>query len=335
MQGTRRLVKLLGLTTVRAFEPLQISYRSTPRRSTLALSYSSGADRNFTSSAEAKTNRTQASSSPVHASALQILENTRKDVQAKTLSQQQKLNSVKEARAAVNAAILNLRHPNRGDDYSLKVGEIPSSAHPPQLDTRHSPLASHIDLAHLLWRSAATKGSIAVDCTAGNGYDSLELARIIGCNSGGTSRLFSIDVQAKAIDETKKRLSSYLTSKGMNRVTFIQGSFNPFPAEVVAQKGQISLMVYNLGFLPGSDKSITTNASDTLESLAQAETLIKRGGAISITCYPGHEGGAEEAAAVRNWAENLDMNKFRVWVHERVNVESGVKMPLVIMAFLL
>lgn len=45
---------------------------------------------------------------------------------------------------------------------------------------------------------------------------------------------------------------------------------------------------YNLGWLPGGDKSITTKLEDTLESIEAAKRLVKHGGMISIMLYPGH-----------------------------------------------
>ena len=56
------------------------------------------------------------------------------------------------------------------------------------------------------------------------------------------------------------------------------------------------LIVYNLGYLPGSDKLLTTKTSSTLLSVEKALSLIAPNGAISITCYPGHEEGKKEEA---------------------------------------
>lgn len=45
---------------------------------------------------------------------------------------------------------------------------------------------------------------------------------------------------------------------------------------------------YNLGWLPGGDKSITTMLEDTLESIEAAQRLVKHGGMISVMLYRGH-----------------------------------------------
>lgn len=45
---------------------------------------------------------------------------------------------------------------------------------------------------------------------------------------------------------------------------------------------------YNLGWLPGGDKSITTKLEDTLESIEAAKRLVRHGGMISVMLYTGH-----------------------------------------------
>lgn len=45
---------------------------------------------------------------------------------------------------------------------------------------------------------------------------------------------------------------------------------------------------YNLGWLPGGDKSITTKLEDTLQSIEAAKRLVKHGGMISVMLYRGH-----------------------------------------------
>src|SRR5690606_25537032 len=62
---------------------------------------------------------------------------------------------------------------------------------------------------------------------------------------------------------------------------------------------------YNLGYLPGGDKTITTLADHTVDSLQCAVKLIKPGGIVSILCYPGHTEGKTETERVRSFATEL------------------------------
>lgn len=76
----------------------------------------------------------------------------------------------------------------------------------------------------------------------------------------------------------------------------------------------LKLVVYNLGYLPQSDHTITTCVKTTLASVNLASQLVLPGGAISITCYPGHEEGAREEQALLSWVQTLDWKIFYyVW----------------------
>ncbi len=81
----------------------------------------------------------------------------------------------------------------------------------------------------------------------------------------------------------------------------------------------MDLIVYNLGYLPKSDKKVITEADTTLKSLNSAIDLLNSDGLLSITCYPGHCGGGKESVAVLNWSKNLDKNGFHVIVNYWLN----------------
>ena len=65
----------------------------------------------------------------------------------------------------------------------------------------------------------------------------------------------------------------------------------------------VDAVVFNLGWLPGGDKSVTTLLDSTLEAVNAALELMKRGGLMTIwRGYPGHaEGGARERDAPIHW----------------------------------
>ena len=76
--------------------------------------------------------------------------------------------------------------------------------------------------------------------------------------------------------------------------------------------GKISLVTFNLGYLPGGDKSLTTLPSTTISALEQAVTLLKKGGALSIIAYAGHKEGAEEHQAIEQWLDSLALKVERL-----------------------
>ncbi|CAN0022771.1 unnamed protein product [Ectocarpus sp. 4 AP-2014] len=190
--------------------------------------------------------------------------------------------------------------------------------------SRNNPAASHSHMAHLLWRQVAGPGDTVLDCTAGNGHDSLELAKIVALKDGVGS-LYVMDVQAsllraaeeQAIEATRERLRSELGELALKRSTLIKGNFREMPAEL--EPLSVQLVVYNLGWLPGGDKSITTKLEDTLESIEAAKRVVKHGGMISVMLYRGHAEGKRETEAVLDYAAGLAHSQWRVFMHERIN----------------
>lgn len=51
------------------------------------------------------------------------------------------------------------------------------------------------------------------------------------------------------------------------------------------------LVAFNLGYLPGGDKTMITKSETTLLGLEAAERVVAPGGLISLLVYVGHPGG--------------------------------------------
>ena len=170
-----------------------------------------------------------------------------------------------------------------------------------------------LDLAHSFWQKHLTASDNAIDATCGNGHDTLFLTQLLTSGS-----LFAFDIQEQALINTKKLLKEHgientKSSKNTKiiksrcskkqKLCFFQQSHTTFKKTLF--NCPIKLIVYNLGYLPGSDKKLTTLTQNTLISLEKALDLIIPGGALSIICYPGHTEGKKETAAVEIWVENL------------------------------
>lgn len=173
-------------------------------------------------------------------------------------------------------------------------------------------LDSPTHFAHKLWSTFLKVGDYAIDATAGNGHDTLFLAQSILSDNQG--KLIAFDIQREALAQTQKLLSDKCPSL-INRIELKLASHSQMK-ELCAPKAQ--LIVFNLGYLPGSDKSITTLTKTTLESLNQAVDLLDIEGILSITCYPGHLEGQKESAAVLDWAGSL-LSQFNVTKQEWIN----------------
>lgn len=164
-------------------------------------------------------------------------------------------------------------------------------------------LQNPIQQAHSLWAEHFTENCIAIDATCGNGKDALFIALGIIKDQRGT--LYCLDIQKEALDTTQKLLLQHITD--LSRVHFIEGSHASLPIN-----SPVDLIVYNLGYLPGGNKALTTETSSTLASLQQACQILSSAGLISITCYPGHPEGALEAIAIEAWAQKLDKTAWLV-----------------------
>lgn len=159
-------------------------------------------------------------------------------------------------------------------------------------------LNSHLKFAHMIWRSIIQPGDTVIDATLGNGHDALALIQMLQNN--GT--LIGYDIQKKAILQTQTLLKHEKNS------TII---LNHCCHSKIKAKNP-KLIVYNLGYLPGTDKALTTQITTTLKSIQKAQKLVLPEGVISITLYPGHKEGLEEQDVLTTYAKLLDKRSWNV-----------------------
>lgn len=151
-------------------------------------------------------------------------------------------------------------------------------------------------------------GDVAIDATCGNGNDTLFLAEAVG----DKGHVFAFDIQMQAIMATQLRVME----AGYENVTCINES-NESMEQYVASGA--SVIMFNLGYLPGGDHSVTTNTENTLSSIKMATSMINVGGVVSIIAYPGHEEGAKEAAAIEEFVKKLPSGLFEVLTITQTN----------------
>ena len=92
-------------------------------------------------------------------------------------------------------------------------------------------------------------------------------------------------------------------------------------AEYVDEK--VALVMFNLGYLPGGDKGITTWTDTTLEAVKAALSLLEKDGLLCIIMYPGHSQGAEEKEALLRLAASLDKREYHCVRTDMVNQSGG------------
>ncbi len=147
------------------------------------------------------------------------------------------------------------------------------------------------------------KGDRVVDATAGNGHDTLFLAHLVG--EEGSVDVF--DIQQEALTATEKRLRE---AGCLYQGVHFHAESHARMREFVAPG--IRAAMFNLGYLPGGDKSVVTCMEDTLPALEATRDLLEPGGVLTVVCYPGHEGGDTEASCVSEWMKTLDPHEWRV-----------------------
>lgn len=139
-------------------------------------------------------------------------------------------------------------------------------------------------------------GDIAIDATAGNGFDTLFLANAVGPNG----LVYAVDVQSAAIDRVHAKLTEADLSA---RVELFVGDHAELEQFVRAEhRTRIACAMFNLGYLPLSDKSIVTRVESSLPAIRTAAGMLRPCGILTILAYVGHEGGRAEADAIADWA---------------------------------
>ena len=169
---------------------------------------------------------------------------------------------------------------------------------------------SLLNIAHYFIKEALQPGDIAIDATVGNGHDTLFLVEQVS----PSGRVFGFDIQKAAIDSTWLKVASCCkVSLLPDSLTLIHASHAEMDEFIPVQyHGNISAIMFNLGYLPGGDKSIITQTDSTLEALNRASRLLATKGLITILAYPGHAGGDKETPRVKSWCEQLNPNQFSV-----------------------
>ena len=177
---------------------------------------------------------------------------------------------------------------------------------------------SHLDLAHDYWSKLVQFGDSVIDATCGNGYDTLKLCQLALTDNKG--KVYAFDNQSKAIESASHYLATELPPHLIKGLEFQKRCHSTFP--VFLQPDSIKLIVYNLGYLPGGDKGLTTKRLTTLQSLHQACDLLQTGGAISVTCYPGHTEGAFEQEGILDFFTTLSPKEWsccqHLWLNRRL-----------------
>ncbi|MBD7962699.1 class I SAM-dependent methyltransferase [Fictibacillus norfolkensis] len=170
-----------------------------------------------------------------------------------------------------------------------------------------------LPFARTLLRTFCDEGDIVIDATCGNGNDTLFLSKLVGENG----HVYAFDIQEQAIENSKQRLVDHHAD---HNVTFYHASHDELTTQLPSDlHTKITAAIFNLGYLPGSDKSITTTGSSTIGAIEQLLQLLKPEGVIILVIYHGHEEGKREKELVMSYVKQLDQKQAHVLQYEFIN----------------
>jgi SAM-dependent methyltransferase len=145
-----------------------------------------------------------------------------------------------------------------------------------------------LHLNHILIKSLLNENSIVLDMTLGHGHDTYMIAPYV-------KKVYAFDIQKAAISSAQSLLSN------ASNVTLIHDSFKNYEKYVT----HFNLVIFNLGYLPKGDKSMTTTKDDTLSTI---NDLIQHhpSAQIIVMSYVGHIEGLEEYKALEEYFKTLE-----------------------------
>ena len=117
-------------------------------------------------------------------------------------------------------------------------------------------------------------------------------------------KVFAFDIQKQAYDSTERHLKE---SGCPENYTLILDSHSNAKKYIDCK---IKAGMFNLGWLPGGDKSITTLRETTLPAIEAAISLLDADSVLTVAVYPGHAEGDAEGKLVEEYLSTLVRYKF-------------------------
>ncbi len=162
---------------------------------------------------------------------------------------------------------------------------------------------------------------LSIDATAGTGRDTIFLCEL----AGRTGRVIALDIQPQAVEQTKKRL---IENKMEERAAVFLDSHEHI--DRYAEPETVSLIMFNLGYLPGGDHRLATKGPTTIRALEKGLKLLHGGGVVSLLIYSGGDSGFEEKNQVLAWIKTLPPDQYTVILESFYNKPNHPPLPVYI-----
>ncbi len=146
------------------------------------------------------------------------------------------------------------------------------------------------------------EGDVCADFTMGNGHDTEFLSKVVG----EKGKVYAFDIQKSAVESTEKKLKA---AGCPENYVLINDSHHKLKDYI---KEPIKAGMFNLGYLPGGDKSITTMRETTLPAIRAAIEMMDKDAILNIAVYPGHREGELEGEEIE--AMLSEYSRFKLCV---------------------
>jgi len=175
---------------------------------------------------------------------------------------------------------------------------------------------------HHFMENHVEEGDFCIDATAGNGNDTLFLCQLVG----ETGKVLAFDIQKKAVEHTKQRLSDAKMAE--RAAVLLESHTNMYK---YAKRESVSCIVFNFGYLPGGDHQLSTQADTSIEAIRQGLELLKVGGMMSLCIYSGGDSGFQERDAILSFLKSLDTKRYLVILSSYYNRPNNPPIPVMIL----
>lgn len=177
---------------------------------------------------------------------------------------------------------------------------------------------SIVNIVHHILAEKIKPGDRVLDGTAGQGNDTLHLAKLVGPN--GFVWAFDVQKAACAITEAK------LEQEGIDWVRVICDNHANLARYVDAS---LKAGVFNLGYLPGQNHQVITNGHTTIAAAGAVMEKLQPGGILLFVCYVGHAGGREEYEMLIAYLQKLAAKEWWVSEFSLINKKNAPRLVMV------
>lgn len=170
-----------------------------------------------------------------------------------------------------------------------------------------------LPFAHSLLEAVINEGDITVDATVGNGHDTYVLAKLVG----SSGKVYGFDIQVDALESARLRIKENNLEE---RVELFLKSHDQIEATIPTEfYKKVKAAIFNLGYLPGGDKTIVTTPNSTISAVKQLQHIMQPGGIIILVVYHGHPEGEIERDHLLQYVRTIDQKQAHVLQYQFLN----------------